>query len=90
MNNMENKNDKDKQPNNIFRRLPKNFKLPEYLSEEQKEKIIVAIKKSTPIIITGQTGSTGKTYLKDYLNSLGVIAYELWECEVIELNNVII
>ena len=25
---------------NIFRRLPKNFKLPEYLSDEQKEKII--------------------------------------------------
>ena len=87
---MENKNNKDKQPDNIFRRLPENFKLPNNLSEEQKEKIIVAIKKSTPIIITGQTGSTGKTYLKDYLNSLGVIAYELWECEVIELNNVII
>lgn len=90
MNNMENKNNNDKQPDNIFKRLPENFKLPNNLSEEQKEKIIVAIKKSTPIIITGQTGSTGKTYLKDYLNSLGVIAYELWECEVIELNNVII
>ena len=90
MNNMENKNNNDKQPDNMFRRLPENFKLPNNLSEEQKEKIIVAIKKSTPIIITGQTGSTGKTYLKDYLNSLGVIAYELWECEVIELNNVII
>ena len=86
MNNMENKNNKDKQPDNIFRRLPENFKLPNNLSEEQKEKIIVAIKKSTPIIITGQTGSTGKTYLKDYLNSLGVIAYELWECETVELN----
>jgi hypothetical protein len=86
MNNMENKNDKDKQPDNIFRRLPKNFKLPEYLSDEQKEKIINAIKRNIPIIITGVQGKTGKTYLNDYLNSLGVIAYELWECEVIELN----
>ena len=85
---MNNKNSKNSKNN--FRRLPKDFKLPNNLSEEQKEKIIVAIKKSTPIIITGQTGSTGKTYLKDYLNSLGVIAYELWECEIIELNNVII
>lgn len=87
---MNNKNNKDKQPDNIFRRLPKDFKLPDNLSEEQKEKIINAIKRNIPIIITGVQGKTGKTYLKDYLNSLGVIAYELWECEVIELNNVII
>ena len=39
MNNMENKNNNDKQPDNIFRRLPENFKLPNNLSEEQKEKI---------------------------------------------------
>ena len=83
---MKNKNDKDKQPDNIFRRLPKNFKLPEYLSDEQKEKIINAIKRNIPIIITGVQGKTGKSYLKDYLNSLGVIAYELWECETVELN----
>ena len=38
MNNMENKNNKDKQPDNIFRRLPENFKLPDNLSEEQKDK----------------------------------------------------
>ena len=50
---MKNKNDKDKQPDNIFRRLPKNFKFPEYLSDEQKEKIINAIKRNIPIIITG-------------------------------------
>ena len=86
MNNMENKNNKDKQPDNIFRRLPENFKLPDNLSEEQKEKIINAIKRNIPIIITGVHGKTGKSYLKDYLNSFGVIAYELWECETVELN----
>ena len=71
---------------NTPRRLPKNFKLPEYLSDEQKEKIIKAIKRNIPIIITGVQGKTGKSYLKDYLNSFGVIAYELWECETVELN----
>ena len=86
MNNMENKNNNDKQPDNIFRRLPENFKLPEYLSDEQKEKIINAIKRNIPIIITGVQGKTGKSYLKDYLNSFGVIAYESWECETVELN----
>ena len=68
---------------NTPRRLPKNFKLPEYLSDE---KIINAIKRNIPIIITGVQGKTGKSYLKDYLNSFGVIAYELWECETVELN----
>ena len=67
---------------NTTRRLPKNFKLSEYLSDEQKEKIINAIKRNIPIIITGVQGKTGK----DYLNSFGVIAYELWECETVELN----
>ena len=71
---------------NTPRLLPKNFKLPEYLSDEQKEKIITAIKRNIPIIITGVQGKTGKSYLKDYLNSFGVIAYELWECETVELN----
>lgn len=81
---MNNKNSKNSK--NIFRRLPKDFKLPNNLSEEQKEKIINAIKKNIPIIITGVQGKTGKSYLKDYLNSFGVIAYELWECETVELN----
>lgn len=70
----------------IKRRLPKNFKLPDYLSVKQKFKIYRAIINGIPIIITGRQGKTGKTYLKDYLNSFGILAYELWECETVELN----
>ena len=58
----------------IKRRLPKKFK--NYR----------AIINGNPIIITGRQGKTGKTNLKDYLNSFGILAYELWECETVELN----
>lgn len=71
------------------RKLPKNFKLPDYLSVNQKFKIYRAIIKGVPIIITGKQGKTGKTHLKDYLNSFGITAYELWKCETVELNNFI-
>ena len=74
---------------NIWRRLPKNFKLPDYLSDEQKDKIIRAIKRKSPIIISGKQAKTGKTYLKDYLTSFEITAYELWECEIIELDSVL-
>ena len=68
------------------KKLPGNFKLPDNLSEEQKNRIVRAIKENTPIIISGRQGRTGKTYSKDYLNKFGIIAYELWECELIELD----
>ena len=54
--------------------------------KNKKNRIVRAIKENTPIIISGRQGRTGKTYLKDYLNKFGIIAYELWECELIELD----
>lgn len=69
-----------------FRRLPKDFKLPECLSEKQKEDIIEAIKKGTPIIISGTQGPTGKTTLANILKDNGIIVYEKWECLEIKLN----
>lgn len=70
----------------MTKKPPGSFKLPDNLSEEQKNRIVRAIKENTPIIISGRQGCTGKTYLKDYLNKFGIIAYELWECELIELD----
>lgn len=67
-------------------KLPDGFSLPDYLSAEQKERIERAVVNNTPVIITGCQGRTGKTFLKDYLEKFGIAAYELWECEVIELN----
>lgn len=69
-----------------FRRLPKDFKLPDYLSEEQQEDIILAIKKDKPIIISGEQGPTGKTTLANILKSCGIKAYEKWECLEIKLD----
>lgn len=69
------------------RRLSKDFRLPDYLSEKQKEDIILAIKKGTPIIISGEQGPTGKTTLVNILRENGVTAYEKWECLEIELND---
>jgi hypothetical protein len=68
------------------KKLPDGFSLPDYLSSEQKERIERAVVNNTPIIITGVQGRTGKTFLKDYLEKFGIAAYELWECEVVELN----
>lgn len=70
----------------MTKKPPGSFKLPDNLSEEQKKRIVRAIKENTPIIISGRQGCTGKTYLRDYLNKFGIIAYELWECELIELD----
>lgn len=71
------------------KKLPDGFSLPDYLSAEQKERIEMAVVNNTPVIITGRQGCTGKTFLKDYLEKFGIRAYELWECEVIELNDLI-
>ena len=69
------------------KKLPDGFSLPDYLSAEQKERIEMAVLNNAPIIIiTGVQGRTGKTFLKDYLAKFGIAAYELWECEVVELN----
>ena len=70
----------------IRNKLPDGFSLPDYLSAEQKERIERAVVNNIPIIITGRQGCTGKTFLKVYLEKFGIAAYELWECEVVELN----
>ncbi|TCU67523.1 hypothetical protein EV204_11274 [Tissierella praeacuta] len=69
------------------RRLSQDFKLPNYLSEKQRKDIILAIKKGTPIIISGNQGSTGKTTLANILKENDITAYEEWECLEIELKN---
>ena len=71
------------------KKLPDGFSLPDYLSAEQKERIERAVVNNTPVIITGCQGLTGKTFLKDFREKFGIAAYELWECEVIELNDLI-
>ena len=69
------------------KKLPDGFSLPDYLSAEQKERIERAVLNNAPIIIiTGVQGRTGKTFLKDSLAKFGIAAYELWECDVVELN----
>lgn len=62
------------------------IELPNYLSKTQKAQIEYAIKNGIPIIISGKQGPTGKTTLKNLLVDCGVIAFEEWECEKIELN----
>ena len=69
-----------------FRRLPKDFKLPDFLTKQQQEDIIIAIKRGTPIIISGKQGPTGKTTLTKILREYGITVYEEWECLKIVLN----
>ena len=61
-------------------------KLPEGLSETHKREILTAIKNNTPIIISGEQGPTGKTYLKEMLVSQNILAFEEWECTKITLS----
>ncbi|AGN35069.1 hypothetical protein HMPREF1012_03883 [Bacillus sp. BT1B_CT2] len=68
------------------RETMKNFQLPDYLTEKQKEEIIHAINTNKPILISGNQGPTGKTTLKNYLVEHGILAFEKWECCEIELN----
>lgn len=65
------------------------IELPNYLSKTQKAQIEHAIKNGIPIIISGKQGPTGKTTLKNLLADCGVIAFEEWECQNIELNNIL-
>lgn len=64
----------------------KEIELPNYLTDEQVEVIKRAIKTKTTILIDGRQGPTGKTYLKRFLNSVGIDAVEKHELEIIELN----
>ena len=68
------------------RRSSEGFKLPNYLTEERKEEILLAIKNNTPIIIGGKQGPTGKTTLANILRENGVLVYEEWECLIIKLD----
>lgn len=73
----------------IKRRFTSDFKLPDYLSENQKLDIVEAVKKNTPIIIKGVQGPTGKTTLKNILLEQDVVVFEEYECCVVELNGFI-
>ena len=64
----------------------KNLILPDYLTKKQKSDIKRAIKDNIPIIVKGIQGPTGKTTLVDLLKEQGIVAFELWECQEIELN----
>lgn len=66
--------------------ITNDLELPDYLTKKQKEDINRAIKEKIPIIISGKQGPTGKTTLANILKEQGIIAYELWECQEIELN----
>lgn len=66
------------------------IKLPLWLSEGDKQAIITAIKKDTPILISGKQGPTGKSYLKNLLARQGVRAFEEWECQKIILDEIIV
>lgn len=66
------------------------IKLPLWLAEEDKDSIIIAIKKDTPILISGKQGPTGKSYLKNMLTRQGVKVFEEWECQKIVLNEIIV
>lgn len=64
----------------------KNLILPDYLTKKQKSDIKRAIKDNIPIIVKGKQGVTGKTTLVNMLKEQGIVAFELWECQEIELN----
>ena len=66
--------------------MMKKIILPDYLTKKQKSDIKRAIKDNTPIIVKGKQGATGKTTLVNLLKEQGIVAFELWECQEIELN----
>lgn len=61
----------------------KNLNLPDYLTKKQKSDIKRAIKDNIPIIVKG------KTALVNLLKEQGIVAFELWECQEIELNELL-
>ncbi|PRS08085.1 hypothetical protein C6W27_23025 [Bacillus paralicheniformis] len=61
------------------RETMKNFQLPDYLTEKQKEEIIHAINTNKPILISGNQGPTGKTTLKNYLVEHGRTLEGWWK-----------
>ncbi|EGP7381726.1 hypothetical protein I0L81_001348 [Listeria monocytogenes] len=65
------------------------MKLPDYLTPKQHNEINQAIKKKTPILITGKQGPTGKTALKNLLKKEGVVVFEQHDCLIIELNEIL-
>ncbi|RKD26831.1 hypothetical protein BEP19_16025 [Ammoniphilus oxalaticus] len=62
------------------------IKLPFWLSNSTKELIVSAVKNNTPIIITGAQKPTGKTSLKNILESQNILVFEEWECAKIVLD----
>ena len=63
--------------------------LPDYLTKKQKSDIKRAVKDNVPIMVKGKQGVTGKTTLVNMLKEQGIVAFELWECQEIELNKLL-
>ncbi len=62
--------------------------LPDFLTSNQKERILKAYKRGNPIIVKGAQGPTGKTTLINCLRKQGIQAFEAWECLTLELNQI--
>ena len=67
-----------------------NLILPDYLTKKQKSDIKRAVKDNIPIMVKGKQGPTGKTTLVNMLKEQGIVAFELWGCQEIELNESVI
>lgn len=63
--------------------------LPEYLTIDQKSKIMFAQTMGKPVLVSGEQGPTGKTTLAELLRENGIQAFEDWECEKIILDSFI-
>ncbi|EAD4838441.1 hypothetical protein WN83_14270 [Listeria monocytogenes] len=63
--------------------------LPNYLTPKQHDDINQAIKKKTPILVTGKQGPTGKTTLTNLLKKEGAVVFEYHEFFIIELNEML-
>ena len=66
----------------------KKIVLPDFLTSNQKERILKAYKWGKPIIVKGQQGPTGKTTLVNCLRKQGIQAFEAWECLTLELDQI--
>jgi len=63
----------------------KKLELPDFLSKKQKADIRRAHSYGRTVLIMGPPGPTGKSTLKNILESQGVKVCESWECQPVVL-----